>query len=184
MTLVVVATPGAQNANSFVTVAEADAYLDGRLNVSAWESSTADIRARAVVEASRNLSFQRWKGSTVTATQALSWPRAYVENPDAPFDDEALTLDDIIYFPENVVPVRVKNATCELALQYIKAGGNDVAMPDPTDGIASQAVDVINVSYVTNGMRVTKGLNRFPRVMDFIGPLLSLGAGNKVILRG
>ena len=182
MPLVIVATPGASNANSFVTAAEMTAYCEGRLNASVWTASAAQLPA--LVEASRDLSYLYWKGSTVDATQALAWPRAYVQDPDAPYDDEAITLDDIVYFDEDIVPQRVKDATCELALQYLKAGTTDLAMPDPTDGIASKQVDVISVSYVTNGTRVTKGLNRFPRVMAYIGPMLNAGAGNKLVLRG
>jgi hypothetical protein len=182
MPLVIVATPGAANANSFVTAAEMTAYCEGRLNASAWTG--ANTQLPALVEASRDISYLYWKGSTVTASQALAWPRAYVQDPDAPYDDEVISLDDIVYFPETEVPQRVKDATCELALQYLKAGSTDLAMPDPTDGIVQKQVDVISVTYTDNGSRVTKGLNRFPRVMAFIGPMLAAGAGNKVILRG
>lgn len=182
MPLVIIATPGASDANSFVTAAEMTTYCEGRLNASIWTGAAGQLPA--LVEASRDLSYLYWKGSTVDATQALAWPRAYVQDPDAPYDDEAITLDDIVYFDEDIVPTRVKNATCELALQYLKAGTTDIAMPDPTDGIASKQVDVISVSYVTNGTKVTKGLNRFPRVMAFIGPMLNAGAGNKLVLRG
>lgn len=182
MPLTIIATAGAANANSFVTPAEMTAYCDGRLNATLWQM--LDTQLPALVEASRDLSYQHWKGSTVSASQALAWPRAYVEDPDAPYDDEAITLDDVVYFPENAVPQRIKDATCELALQYLKAGTTDLAMPDPTDGIASKQVDVIAVTYTTNGTRVTKGLGRFPRVMAYIGPMLAGGAGNKVVLRG
>lgn len=182
MPLVIIATPGASDANSFVTAAEMTAYCEGRLNASVWTGAAAQLPA--LVEASRDLSYLYWKGSTVDAAQALAWPRAWVQDPDAPYDDEAITLDDIVYFDEDIVPQRVKDATCELALQYLKAGTTDIAMPDPSDGIASKQVDVISVSYVTNGTRVTKGLNRFPRVMAYIGPMLAAGAGNKVVLRG
>lgn len=182
MPLVIVATPGAADANSFVTAAEMTAYCEGRLNASAWTG--ADAQLPALVEASRDISYLYWKGSTVSAAQALAWPRAYVQDPDAPYDDEAITLDDIVYFPETEVPQRVKDATCELALQYLKAGTTDLAMPDPTDGIVRRQVDVISVEYTDNGTRVTKGINRFPRVMAYIGPMLAAGAGNKVVLRG
>lgn len=182
MPLTIIATAGASNANSFVTPAEMTTYCEGRLNAGIWEMLATQLPA--LVEASRDLSNLYWKGSTVSATQALAWPRAYVQDPDAPYDDEAITLDDIVYFPENQVPQRVKDATCELALQYLKAGTTDLAMPDPTDGIAAKQVDVISVEYITNGTRITKGLNRFPRVMAYIGPMLAAGAGNKVVLRG
>lgn len=182
MPLAIVATPGAADANSYVTASEMTAYCEGRLNASIWNASAAQLPA--LVEATRDLSSLVWKGSTVSSAQSLAWPRAYVEDPDAPYDDEAITLDDIVYFPEDVVPQRVKDATCELALQYLKAGTTDIAMPDPTDGIASKQVDVLAVTYTTNGTRVTKGLGRFPRVMAYIGPMLAAGAGNKVVLRG
>lgn len=183
MPLTIVATPGASNANSFVTIAEADAYADGRLNASAWDSATADYRARALAEATRDISALRWQGSTATSTQALAWPRAWVQDPDAPYDEESITLDDIVYYASDIIPQRVKDATCELAVQYLKAGTNDVAMPDPTDGIIQKAVDVISVSYTDKGTRVTKGLNRFPRVMAVLGPLLANGTGNAGIVR-
>jgi hypothetical protein len=181
MPLVIVATPGASDANSFVTAAEMTAYCEGRLNAGAWTAAASQLPA--LVEASRDITYLYWKGSRVDEAQALAWPRAYVENPDAPYDDETLSLDDIVYFPEDEVPQRVKDATCELALQYLKAGGTDIAMPDPSDGIVSKQVDVISVTYATNGTRVTKGVNRYPRVMALIGPMLTNGAGNLTVMR-
>lgn len=181
MPLVIVTTPGASDANSFVTAAEMTAYCEGRLNASVWTASAAQLPA--LVEASRDLTYLNWIGSRVNDDQALAWPRAYVPNPDAPYDDETLTLDDIVYFDEDIVPDRVKDATCELALQYLKAGGTDIAMPCPSYGIASKQVDVISVTYITDGTRITKGINRYPRVMGFIAPMLANGAANLTVVR-
>lgn len=181
MALVIVATVGADNANSYVTAAEMTTYCEGRLNAGIWTAAANQLPA--LVEATRDITNLYWKGSRVSDVQALAWPRAYVQDPDAPYDDVTLTLDDIVYYPEDIVPQRVKDATCELALQYLKAGSTDLAMPDPTDGVASRRVDVLETSYVTNGSRITRGVNRFPRVMALIGMLLSVGAGNMSVSR-
>jgi len=79
----VIATVGASNANSFVTVAEGDTYCDARLNASAWTDAEDDDKAKAVIEATRELSAKMWVGSKSTTAQALAWPRAYATDPDA-----------------------------------------------------------------------------------------------------
>jgi hypothetical protein len=181
MALVINATVGSEYANSYVTAAEMTTYCEGRLNAGIWTAAQAQLPA--LVEATRDITNLYWKGSRVYDTQALAWPRAYVQDPDAPYDDETLTLDDIVYYPEDIVPQRVKDATCELALQYLKAGTTDLAMPDPTDGVIRRKVDVLETQYAADGSRTTRGVNRFPRVMALIGMLLAAGAGNVQVTR-
>src|SRR5678810_157099 len=111
----VVATVGASNANSFVTVAEGDTYCDARLNASAWTDAEDDDKAKAVIEATRELSAKMWVGSKSTTAQALAWPRAYATDPDAAWAGWG-------YYDSNIVPQRVKDATCELALQFLIGG--------------------------------------------------------------
>jgi len=91
MAVTIVATPGAVNANSYLTTAEDDAYQASRLH--AGSKPTADNQARALVTATRLIDAHyswagesaaiakgekiayAWTGSPASETQALCWPR-------------------------------------------------------------------------------------------------------------
>jgi len=164
------ATVGGAAANSYVTVAVADAYLDARLNASAWTGASAADQARAVIEATRTLDTFHWKGTRVNGTQALSWPRAYVPNPDAPKDVEVPSLvTDIAYYPEASIPQRILDATCELALEFLKAGTTDLAALDADAQLTSKTTGPLSKSWAPGGK--PQGVSRFTRVLDLITPL-------------
>jgi hypothetical protein len=106
------------NANSYVTVAEANAYFSDRAYAEEWEKF-AD-QAQVLITSSSLLDwYVRWKGVKAIATastQAMQWPR------DEVYDSEnTLIANDII-------PVAVKTATMELALSSL--GGDRVADDD------------------------------------------------------
>ncbi len=172
------ATVGGASANSFITVAEGDAYCDSRLNASAWNDETDDDqKARALIEATRDLSQRQWIGvGRASNTQALSWPRALAENPD-------LGWGGVYYYSETEIPQRVKDGTAELALQFLIAGTTDIASIDPTMNVKVKTVDVLTTEYFDPGQRA-RGLDRFPSVTRFIRPLL-VGSSNSVeVIRG
>lgn len=123
MPLTVIATPGAANANSYLTKAEAQAYFDARLPVAGWDN--ADSQDALIVMATRTLDAMfaasrvfvpgtdcncgyfrirpAWTGAPTSSTQALAWPRTgmYDRNGNA--------------IPSNVIPQALKDATAELA---------------------------------------------------------------------
>ena len=172
------ATVGGAASNSFVTVAECDAYCDARLNASAWnDESDDDQKARALIEASRDLSQRQWVGvGRTSSTQALAWPRTMAENPD-------IGWPGLWYFDSNVIPQRVKDATSELALQFLILGTTDLLALDPTLNVIEKTVDVLTTRYAEPLTRA-RGLDRFPSVTRFIRPLL-VGSSNSVgIVRG
>jgi hypothetical protein len=172
MALVLNATVGGAAANTFATAAEMTTYLEGRLNSSIWTG--ADAQLPALVEATHELSMQQWIGTTVTSTQALPWPRQYAADPDAPAGGS------LIEYATNIIPVRIKHATCELALQFLKAGTVDISGLTVTDGILEKTVDVLTTIYADPRSQ-KQGLRRYPMVMRFIRPLLVSGSGNTVI---
>lgn len=171
MSVEIVATVGAATANSFITADEMSAYCDGRLNASTW--TEADEQLAALVEATRDISLLRFQGERVNSTQALSWPREDCPNPDSPGIDTVggETLGD---YPSDEIPQRVKDATCELALQYLKAGTTDIAALESTIGIVEKTVGALSTTYAQPHERA-QGLARFPRVMAYLAPLLDRG---------
>jgi hypothetical protein len=175
------ATPGDASANSLATELQFIAYLATRLNVptgSTVEGTTCSENERkALIEATRELAQPAYVGDRVNTTQALPWPRAWAPNPDAPttFFDLATQIPAngsvVVYFADDVIPQRMIDATCELAVQFLKAGTTDIAALDATTNVASKTTGPLSTSYVDPTLRA-KGLGRFPRVMQFIGPLL------------
>lgn len=103
MALILIATPGATDANSLTTLAFADAYFDGRPGAEAWNTASDFERSRALVGATMRLESERYAGGRASDTQALSWPRTGV------------TIDGVTASSESV-PVVVQRACCEEAL--------------------------------------------------------------------
>lgn len=172
MAITVVETVGSASANSFVSVAEADTYLEARLNSSAWTGT--EPKKQAVIEATRELSALSWQGYRVDDTQALSWPRFNAPNPDS--------TSSLSVYDTTEIPQRIKDATCELALEFLKAGTTDVAALDSTAGTIEETVGPITTRWADPSQRAA-GLARYPRVMKLIGPLLGIGSGQVRLVR-
>ena len=179
MSITIVATVGSATANSFVTEAEAIAYVATRLNASSWTTVTGatctETEKAALIESTRELSALAWKGQRVDSTQVLSWPRQWVENPDSP-------VGAWDFYATTVIPQRVKDAQCELALEFLKAGTTDVAALPSSDGVIQKTVDVLTTIWAEPHARV-KGLARYPRVLALLRPLFE-NVGVTPILRG
>ncbi len=180
MAITIVATVGSASANSFVTEVEQIAYMAPRLNPGDWSTVTgstlSETEKAGLVEATRDISVLGWKtpSKRVDGTQILSWPRQFAFDPDSPISD---------YYATTVIPQRVKNATMELAFQFVKAGTTDLAaLPSDIEKQRTK-LDVIETEFVESHNRA-KGLRRFPRVWNEISPLLE-GAGITVpLVRG
>lgn len=109
MALVLIATPGAADANSFCDRAWADGYHEAHLYASVWTAAANDRKEIALVMATRTIvGLVEWiTGRQATLTQALPWPRICA------VDKEQNS------FASNVVPPELKNATAELARQLL-----------------------------------------------------------------
>lgn len=172
------ATVGDASANSFITEDEFDDYLDSRLNTGTYSSGD---KVKALIEATRELTLLSYIGTRVDSTQSLAWPRSDASNPDAPAID-TVSGEVLADFAEDEIPQRVKDATAELALQFLKAGTTDLASQDTSESIKSETVGPISVTYNDPEQR-DKGLARFPRVLNYIRPLLKKTAGGLELVR-
>lgn len=133
-TLVVEDGTGLSNANSYVSVADADTYHDSRLHSEAWAGTDAD-KGRALIWATRLLDEQiEWLGYKTKTTQALGWPRWGL------YDREGLLISG------TSVPAWLKNATAELARQLIEA---DRATDAGAPHVSSKTVGPLSISYAT-----------------------------------
>jgi hypothetical protein len=102
----VITTPGAPNANSYVSLVEADSYHATRL-FSTWDTLSVNTQQIAVIQATRLLdSMYEWAGYPTSAEQALLWPRTGPEG-----------FNEWNYVGALEIPDRLKDAVSEFAWQ-------------------------------------------------------------------
>lgn len=104
---------GIENANSYVTSDEADAYFAALGNTDWYSDEAALITAS---QAADLLYAQRYLGSRLTLEQGLAFPRSEFS------DNEGFVR------PEGTIPVELKRTVFELALNHLK--GDDL-VPNP-----------------------------------------------------
>lgn len=139
MALVLVATVGATNANSYISRAGADTYFEGRFGTSAWTSASNGDKEIALVQATRTIDrYHRFHGEKNASTQALSFPRDIQE--------EAVTA----------LPQCVMDACCEQALWALQnkdRGGLSQRQQLQGEGVKSFGVGDLREEYARAGRR-------------------------------
>lgn len=164
MTIIVEDGTGLEDAESYISVADADAYHAKRLNT-AWAGFDTATKEALLIKATEYMVGKYgplWYGCRVNATQALDWPRYHV--PDMVGG----------YIDSDIVPVQVKNACAELAL---RANDADLA-PDLERGVVREKVDVLEVEYDQSTPQGT----RYQSVIDMLGRYFSVN-GSSIKLR-
>jgi hypothetical protein len=116
MALVTETGTGSATSESFCSVADATTYHANRGNA-AWALLTTAVMEQSLRKATDFMEGRyraRWKGYKGSATQALTWPRAFVYAE--PFYAGAIGAYPFL-IASNIVPVEVKNACASLALR-------------------------------------------------------------------
>lgn len=165
------------NANSYLTLAEAEAYFDDRLNISAWQDTDADNRTRALLHAAQRLERENWLGDRATTTQRLAWPRIGVAKVDATAGvypwvgsggySYGISREE---YESDEIPQQIKDAQCELALHFLANG----AAP----GAGNSRVK----SFSADGLSVTREFATIVGSLpeEIAGLLAALTSGNKL----
>ncbi len=158
-----VIVPPAAGADSLCSVADADAYPAARGNA-AWAPLTTEAKEQALRRATDYLGgyADSWKGTRVSSTQTLDWPRA----------GAVVNCYEVDW---QTVPVGVANACAALAL---KASTTDLA-PDLGPQKQSVKVGPIETTYATGTRQATK----YSAVDSMLAPYLAGGAGQVRLVR-
>jgi len=144
---------GLENADSYITVLEADNYIGSDTR---WTSLSNDEKEKAIIDATRYIDAQY--GPVFTGTrkkiisQALEWPRVNA-------------FEGYYAIDPSEIPRRLKNSVAQLALYAV---GRDL-MP---------AIDEI-VTEVTIGQisqKIIPGARRYPLVKKMLAPLLEVSS--------
>lgn len=138
---------GSTTANSYADATDGDSYHLGHLYAIDWTGAAAGIKDAALVMATRLIdSLYQFHGKRANDTQALQWPRIYARDPDRLQSPTPIRLTSwSIYFDTTVIPVLLKNATCETARELIKL--DRTADPDGEGLHQFALVGVINMSF-------------------------------------
>tara|TARA_Y100001937_G_scaffold124971_1_gene190755 strand:+ start:13 stop:573 length:561 start_codon:yes stop_codon:yes gene_type:complete len=176
MAVTIDATAGGASANSYMTLAQADAYVEAMIksaDVTKWGTGNTDSRNRALTAAAQRLDRERFIGARATDTQALQWPRTGVRKPDTYVNTYATGFPFRIsedYFTDTEIPDQIKRAQIELAVylhnnvegislggledfKNVKIGSLDVT-PDKTGAIGADRVPPMFERYLT-GLRIS-----------------------------
>lgn len=173
MTIIVENGTVVANANSYVSVVDADTYFLNRNN-SVWASLDPVIVKPACLIQAQDYMLQayrtRWQGFRTTINQTLDWPRFEVMSLDAPGGYGPAPY----FYPPNVIPQEIINAQCELAVRAsqselapdidrieksVKVGGITVDYDNDFAPVVSfRAVDLLLRPFFTGfGTRTTTG---------------------------
>lgn len=168
MALVVEDGSGLSTAESYISVADADAYFAAR-NLTLWaDSGFSDTEKegclRRATDYMRQAYRMRWAGRRVSTTQALDWPRYDVPRPDMGECGG--------YVLHTEIPQEVIDACAELAW---RAAFGELS-PDVARRAVREKVDVIEVEYD----RFAPAHTRFRAVDNMLAPYLT-GSGSSAI---
>lgn len=154
--------------DSYVSNAEAIAYLADAINGQGWASLTVAEQDRALITATRMIDRARWQGSKTVDTQTLAWPRT-----DVTCFSNAVASD--------VVPDRIKIGQIELAnLLSIRASVETNPTGAQTTGLRRVQAGTVQIEFFArNDNADIASLRRFPTVVhELIGCLLQGAVDN------
>jgi hypothetical protein len=186
MAVVIDATVGGANANSYLTLADATAIIDGFVenpDVQHWNSGNTDSRNRALFTATQRLDRERFLGARATDTQALQWPRTGVRKPDTYINTYAVGFPFRIttdYFTDTEIPTQIKYAQVLLAVYlHNNTSGLDLSGLEDYKNVKIGSLDVTpNLGYGA------VGADRVPPLMErYLTGLRISGPGNVSIRR-
>ncbi|WP_321991525.1 DnaT-like ssDNA-binding protein [Marispirochaeta aestuarii] len=164
MALIVEDGTGLPDAQSYISVTDADVYHAARGN-SVWVDADQDSKEASLILATEYLDGKygkRWLGTRLTSSQALDWPRTNI------FDELNRSITG--------VPEKIANATAVAALKVIQG---EELNPDLERGgkVRSESVGPISTEYEEGapGMTYYSAVHRL--ISRYIRP-----AGLKVVV--
>lgn len=150
------------NVNTYVTLAEANAYFATRMDSEAWISASDPSKESALVSAAALLDEQSWAGTAIDDGQLMAFPRV-MEIFD-PMKGARL------YYNGSTIPERLKKAQYEEAIHLL----NNPGILTSSDSVQDLSVGPIKMNNMQKVSVVPES------VMRIIRPLLVNGGASLV----
>lgn len=134
--MALIATPGAADANSYATVAQAQAYMDTLLtDASGWSTATTPTKEAALITATRLIdSWFRWLADPTYSDQALGFPRT------------GLYLNNQVVNPLTI-PRQMVEATSEFARELLTVDPATIITDTAAQGIEEAKAGSLSVKF-------------------------------------
>ena len=169
------------NSNSYISLADAEAYASAR---GLWTSATTDdAKTVALLRAADYLNTLQWKGVAVTWDRVMAWPRENVPQPGGAVD----IYGNPVLLANNIVPKAIPQAQTELAA-LIVAGTNPLAPAERGGKVIAEShsttegdIDVIGGDSKSDSYTYAEGApveTYFPAVVGLLRPYLSVVPGS------
>lgn len=171
MPLVVEDGSGRTDANSYISVEDANKYFQDLPNA-AWGGKTDEQKGAALIRATRFLDGRygdRWVGVASTGAQALGWPRDDI--PDQQGDTQG----------RFVLPKALLDVTCEVAALYFVVGDKGLDAPQERALVNS----VRKVGPITTSLQFDRSATKgtvYPLISRMVRTLIGGGSRNQVRL--
>ncbi len=155
---------GIANANTYITLAEYNTYIDEH---GLTDSTDADAKTGRIIRAKDWVEAQdgRYQGRKETDEQALVWPRSRV----------------VIYsfsLEANTIPQQLKDAQAQLVFD---SATTDIYNVNDGRAVILEKVDVLEVEYSDNGVVNIQPI--FAKVNDLLQPLYKTIGGLGSVIR-
>ncbi len=185
MAITITATVGSTTANSYVTLAEANLFVEGLTqsdDVVAWGTSTDDEKNRALFSSTQRIDREKFLGARSSDTQARQWPRSGVRVPDQYTNLYGLSFPNRImadYYTDTEIPDHVQHAQIVLAV-YLNNNKDGIGL----SGLEDFTNVVIGNINVTPNFYGRIGIDRIPPIVDhYLNGLRIGGSANLSIKR-
>lgn len=120
------------SSNSYIPITAADEYfalhLDG---ATYWDSLPLATKQAALVQATNRIDMEQFSGKQTKSNQRLQWPRSFVVNRNQyPDENRVMELGGMYYIANTIIPKELADATCEMALHYLKMQAGDFTVDE------------------------------------------------------
>jgi len=171
MALIVEDGTGKTDADSYISQADATTYIGKYTGSTTWAGATSDNKDAALRRAAQYLDLaygDKWKGQRKTEDQSLDWPRYNVLDRDG------------FYVDSDSVPVAVKNAQCEMAVEILD-NGEPMTKLENAGSVKKYAVRVGPISESTEYLGGNPPVTYYRKVDKILFDLIQAGAN---LIRG
>lgn len=165
-------TVSGTNANSYISVTQADDFFAAHLDSNYWTGLSTSKKQAALVQATNRIDQESFGGRITVDAQRLQWPRTFIISRDK--DPRAETTAEFIggayYRPSNVIYKELIEATCELALFLIKKYQGEFSVDEEDlETLTRYKVGPLDFT-IRDGYKVDRLPTKVQHLLTAIGP--------------
>lgn len=152
--------------DTFIILADADAYLGFRLRAHEWGTATEADKEAALRMATAMINRERFAGRIANQNQPLAWPRVGVADPEGR------------PVPSTTIPAAIAHATAELALFLLRYDITDDRVRRGVFSVRSERIGESAATFDSSG-----GNDALPAIVrDMIAPYQAVASANSARL--